>query len=263
MIRQNELLKEVSDVFLSETSFSIIIGAELEFYLKSPICNSLKESIIKEADSDLLIPQIDNEKGNNQYEIQFAHTSEISSLAEQISSVREKIIKICKKFDNEAIFDAKPYNDDYGNSMHIHFSLLDENGENPLSKNGEDESIYMQHSIGGMLNKMQDSLRYFCPTKQCYDRLDTKYMAPSTVSWGGNNRTVALRLPTTTNDPKSRRIEHRVPSAIADPQLCIFHIISAALHGINNKIIPKTSKTHGDASLEQYGHTHLIRNYLA
>ena len=167
-------------------------------------------------------------------------------------SIADEIMKIRRLF-KDADFTAKPFSDDYGNALHIHISLLDADGRNVFTKNNEEESEYMQYAVAGLLEKMPENMNIFAPYDNCYERLEGGKDAPSTISWGGNNRTVALRLPATTLDEQNRRIEHRVSAADSDPYLVISAILQGVSFGFLNKKLPSSSKIYGDASLKMYG----------
>lgn len=53
---------------------------------------------------------------------------------------------------------------------------------------------------------------------------------------GGNNRTTAIRIPTSTIDSQTRHIEHRIPGADSDPYLVISAILAGVHYGLKNKI---------------------------
>ena len=55
--------------------------------------------------------------------------------------------------------------------------------------------------------------------------------------WGGDNRTVPLRIPG--GDESSARIEHRVAGADANPYLVVAAVLAGIHHGITNKIAPQ------------------------
>ena len=59
---------------------------------------------------------------------------------------------------------------------------------------------------------------------------------PVNKSWGYNNRTVALRIPS--GKDEARRIEHRVASADANAYLTLASILTGVLYGIENKLQP-------------------------
>lgn len=235
-------LKKVSEKFISDTFFMPVIGAEIEFYLKDSGIDLIKKNC---DERQIKYLDIKEEKGENQWEISIYHKNDVVAIADEILKIRESF--------KDADFSAMPFDSGYGNSLHIQISLLDKDGKNIFAKNGEEESLYMKYAIGGLLEKMPEHMRVFAPYDKCYERLKNGNDAPSTISWGGNNRTVALRLPTTTTEPENRRIEHRVAAADSDPYLVISAILEGIYYGILNKVLPKSEKIYGDASLKMYG----------
>ena len=241
MAHKKKQLEEMLEKFISNIFFVPVMGAELEFYHESLV---IEDAIVKCIASGIGIDAIYAEEGKFQYEVSFRKTANIVQLACDIEKFKQII---------DGDFSAKPYEDDYGNSMQIHVSLLDKEQVNIFEKAGEGESSSMQNAIAGLLDTMLDNMHIFAPNVNCYNRLSKGKGAPSTVSWGGNNRTVALRLPVTTIDPQNRRIEHRVSSADADAYLVIGAILGGLTKGILEKKLPKSPKIYGDASLDMYG----------
>jgi len=100
---------------------------------------------------------------------------------------------------------------------------------------------------------------YFAPNADSYKRFTAVYHAenetydnaPTKICWGGNNRTVAIRVPESTADPQNRHIEHRVPGVDADPFAVIAAILAGAHYGIVNSINPG-EKIYGNAYEPQY-----------
>jgi glutamine synthetase len=252
-------LQKASSQFTLDTSFTPILGAELEFYLSGEIPTDIIE-IITHYCKKVYLPIFDvkKEEGRGQYEVSLLPTGSAIGLADDIILLKNTIAKMAAEYNLTADFSAKPFADDYGNALHIHISVLDGDGINMLQKEGDAESEIMLYAIGGLLAKMLESMQYFAPYPACYDRLKGGKDAPSTISWGGNNRTVALRLPTTTTEPQNRRIEHRVAAADADPYLVIAAILEGGAYGIANKVLPESEKIYGDAGLEVYGLVQLI-----
>ena len=60
--------------------------------------------------------------------------------------------------------------------------------------------------------------------------------APTSIAWGYENRTTAIRIPA--GNPGSRRIEHRVAGGDVNPYLMLAAILGAALMGIEDGIEP-------------------------
>ena len=69
-----------------------------------------------------------------------------------------------------------------------------------------------------------------------YERLVPGAHAPTTICWGYENRTSAIRIPAGT--PSARRIEHRVAGGDVNPYLMLAVILGAALNGIEDGLEP-------------------------
>jgi len=85
-------------------------------------------------------------------------------------------------------------------------------------------------------------LPMFAPTVNSYKRLTEGAWAPTTITWGVDNRTTALRvLPA---GDTATRLETRVVGSDANPYLAMAACLAAGLYGIKNKLalhIPATT----------------------
>ena len=129
---------------------------------------------------------------------------------------------------------AKPYLDQPGNGMHVHFSILNNNGQNIFSSGGNSGSKFLKNAIGGCISAMKASTLIFAPFENSYERLTPKAHAPTGISWAYENRTAAIRIPM--GSPSSKRIEHRVAGGDANPYLLFTAILGAALKGIEDQM---------------------------
>ena len=137
----------------------------------------------------------------------------------------------------EASFLSKPFLDQSGSGMHVHVSLFDEMENNVLV----DNSQILKQSIGGLQKIMYESFSIFAPNLNAYRRYLPNQFVPVNSSWGPNNRSVALRIPT--GDKKSTRIEHRVSGAEANSYLVLSSVLSGIHYGIVNKLLPDDPRT--------------------
>lgn len=185
-----------------------------------------------------------SELGPGQFEINLNHIDNPLLVADQAILFKRLVKGVARKHDLAATFMAKPYMDQSGNGFHVHFSLLDENGDNIFNNGGPEGTDTLRHAIGGLMETMADSMLTFAPNLNSYRRFQKGAHAPTFASWGYENRTVALRVPESPN--VARRIEHRVSGADANPYLVLASILSGALHGIENKIEPN-APVKGDA----------------
>lgn len=260
---KQQLLTKAATLFYKDTGLIPVIGAELEFFLTpddvplpfETLLHSLQQRCREESLPNI---SLEKERGAGQYEIQIDHSTNLLAIAYTIQRLRSLITEETAPLGFSALFDAKPYADQPGSSLHIHIGLFTQQGENTLMRVGEEpyreESDTMRYAIGGLLASMQEALYIFSPNTHDYARFEPKYDAPTTISWGGNNRTVALRIPASSwvLEP-TRHIEHRVPAANADPYLTIIAILAGIHHGITQKTAPTSDKIYGDASLPIYG----------
>ncbi len=76
----------------------------------------------------------------------------------------------------------------------------------------------------------------FAPHANSYRRFRAMSYAPVAATWGVNNRTVSLRVPT--GPPSSRHVEHRVAGADANPYLVAAVVLAGMLRGIERGIDP-------------------------
>ena len=192
-------LAQLQRHFKSKFDLAPCIGAELEFYIHGSVDIAILAAKIGH--------QIKLEKGNNQYEVELAPSQNLQSMAKSINELRQKIVTCANEMGARADFSSKPFADDYGSSMHIHLNFP------------EDDDIEKYAKI--LCHYLPETLDYFLPKPEDYNRLDSKFMAPTHISFGGNNRTVLIRIP----DATPRRLEHRLAAATADPMEVIYAIL--------------------------------------
>ncbi|EKE71895.1 MULTISPECIES: glutamine synthetase family protein [Roseobacteraceae] len=177
-----------------------------------------------------------SENGAGQFEINFMHVADPLKAADDAVLFKRLVHGIARKHGFAATFMAKPYGDRSGSGMHVHFSLVDEEGNNVFDDGGNEGTEVMRQAVAGLLETMQENALVFAPHENSFRRLLPGAHAPSTVSWGYENRTASIRIPG--GGHKARRIEHRVAGADANPYLVLCSILGGALLGIENKWVP-------------------------
>ncbi len=132
-----------------------------------------------------------------------------------------------------------------GCSGHIHQSLWDE--KNNLfydDKSNSKMSSMMESYIAGLLHCMPHVLPMYAPTINSFKRLVEGAWAPTTLTWGIDNRTTSVRsLPLS---PKSTRIELRVVGSDANPYLAHAAALASGMYGVKNKLKLTTPMTKGN-----------------
>jgi len=134
-----------------------------------------------------------------------------------------------------------------GSGGHIHQSLWNKDGTTNLfpdekSKNGI--TRLTEHYIAGLLTCLPEILPMFAPNVNSYKRLGHGDWAPTTLTWGMDNRTTAVRVIKGGN--KATRIELRVPGADSNPYLAMAASLAAGLYGVKNKLKLNINATTGN-----------------
>ncbi|PZO66585.1 MAG: glutamine synthetase [Paracoccus denitrificans] len=174
-----------------------------------------------------------SEAAPGQFEINLMHQADLLKAADDAWFFKQVVKGLARRYGFAGSFMAKPYDSFNGSGMHVHFSVLDQDGNN-IFDNGTDEGSEMLcHAVGGCLAAMPGSTLLFAPHENSYDRLVPNAHAPTGIGWAYENRTSAIRIPSSSN--VARRIEHRTPGGDVNPFLTLAAILGAALNGIEDK----------------------------
>ncbi len=199
----------------------------------APILDAMSDAAkVQNLPLDTLI----SEFGASQCEINLVHQDCAVRACDQGSMLRRVIRSVATQHGKVATFMAKPFADDVGNGMHVHFSLIDKEGKNVFDNDTEEGTDILRHAVAGCLKHMADSMAIFAPNINSYRRMAPCCFAPLAPTWGYENRTTALRIPG--GDNAAIRIEHRVAGADANVYLIVAVMLAAALDGILNKLQP-------------------------
>ena len=143
-----------------------------------------------------------------------------------------------------ATFMAKWSNNWPGQSGHIHLSLrnnADDKSAFHSETGAHNISDTMRHFIGGQQKLMPAILAMVSSTVNSYSRLVPGYWAPTSSTWGIENRTAALRaIP---GSAASQRVEYRIAAADANPYIALAAALGSGLWGIENRIEPSEPVT--------------------
>ncbi|AUH64389.1 glutamine synthetase family protein [Paracoccus zhejiangensis] len=185
---------------------------------------------------DILADTAISEAGPGQFEINLMHQADPLKAADDTWLFKMLVKGVARQYGFAASFMAKPYNMWPGNGMHMHFSVLTKAGKNIFDNGGDAGTDQLRHAVGGCLRAMPGSTLLFAPHENSYDRLVPNAHAPTGIGWAYENRTAAIRIPS--SGPKARRIEHRVAGGDVNPYLTVAAILGAALNGIEEKLEP-------------------------
>lgn len=132
------------------------------------------------------------------------------------------------------------FNEREGNSCHIHISLRGNGdgvaeGESVMAADGEAAGLSKlgRQFIAGQIAHLRELTLLYAPNINSYKRFVPGSFAPTTVAWGNDNRTCALRL---VGHGPSLRIENRVPGGDINPYLSVAALVAAGLDGIDREL---------------------------
>ena len=177
-----------------------------------------------------------HEGAPGQQEIDLRYADALTT-ADNIMTFRHVIKEVALDQGFHASFMPKPFTDHPGSGMHTHMSLF-EGERNAFYEEGAE---YQLSSIGrsfiaGILRHAPEITAITNQWVNSYKRLHGGGEAPSTISWGHNNRSALVRLPMyKPNKPHSTRIEFRSPDSACNPYLAFAVTIAAGLKGIAEK----------------------------
>lgn len=205
--------------------------SELDYH--GPLLEALRQAFDTQ---DLPYEGIIKESAPSQFEINVAHSDDVMLLADQVIRMQRTIRAVSARHGFFASFMPKPIDDEAGNGLHVHCSLLDENGTNVFDDGGEEGSDLLRYAVAGCLELLPASMLLFAPSFNAYRRFQPGNHAPTESAWGYDNRTTAIRIPESPS--AARRIEHRVAGADANPYLVLAAVLAGIWHGIENTLSP-------------------------
>jgi len=172
-----------------------------------------------------------------QAEIDFRFDTLVKT-ADNMMLYKYVIKNVAKKHGKTATFMPKPLFGDNGSGMHTHQSLW-KKGKPLFAGTGyAGLSKTALHYIGGLLQHAKALCALCSPTTNSYKRLVPGFEAPVNLAYSQRNRSAAIRIPTYSENPKTKRIEYRPPDPSANPYLCYAAMLMAGLDGVLNKIDP-------------------------
>ncbi|MEP4249374.1 glutamine synthetase family protein [Tateyamaria sp.] len=177
-----------------------------------------------------------SEAGLGQFEINLMHQPDALKAADDAWLFKMLVKGMARKHGFAASFMAKPYEDYAGNGLHMHFSVLNANGENVFDDGSDTGSDMLRHAVQGCLSGMAGSTLVFAPHANSYARFVPGAHAPTGIAWAYENRTAAIRIPS--GPTPARRIEHRLAGGDVNPYLSIAAVLGAAMNGIEDATEP-------------------------
>ena len=174
------------------------------------------------------------ETGPGVYEAAIQYT-DVLEAADRAVLFKAAVKEIASKHGVMASFMAKWNAELPGCSGHIHQSLW-KDGQNLFTDNKDEYKMspIFKSYIAGQLHALPEILPMFAPTINSFKRLVEGAWAPTTLTWGLDNRTTALRV--LASNGSSTRLETRVPGSDVNPYLAMAAALAAGLYGIEKNL---------------------------
>ncbi len=170
--------------------------------------------------------EVENSKGEcnyGQHEINFRYADALTC-ADNHTIYKNGAKEIAAQEGASISFMAK-FNQREGNSCHIHFSIADDQG--PLF---ERDRVIFDSFLAGQLAYARELTLLLAPNINSYKRFAAGSFAPTTVAWGNDNRTCALRV---VGHGAGLRFENRSGGADLNPYIALSALIAAGLEGVD------------------------------
>jgi glutamine synthetase len=164
---------------------------------------------------------------------------ELEKSADKAVLFKTVVKEICARHGLTASFMAKVNAKLPGCSGHVHQSLWTLKGERNAfyDEDAPDGmSQTMRNYLGGQVELMPELTALYWPTVNSYKRSVENAWAPTTATWGRENRTTAIRV--IGDSPKSMRLEYRQLGADMNAYIGMAASLAAGLWGIQNEVEP-------------------------
>lgn len=206
-------------------------------HLRSSMHAELTHSIIDGLKAfDIELEGFHTETGPGVYEAAIKYDSAVRA-ADKAALFKTAIKEIAHRHELVATFMAKPNQALPGCSGHTHQSLWSRDHSQNLFFDETDAygmSPLMKQYLAGQLALMPEVCALVAPTVNSYKRMVPNTWAPTSASWGRENRTTGIRV--IAGDPKTTRIEFRLAGADMNPYLGMATSLASGLYGIANKL---------------------------
>ncbi|MCP5371082.1 MAG: glutamine synthetase [Hyphomicrobiales bacterium] len=194
------------------------------------------------------------EYGPGQCEVTVGHQPALRA-ADEASILRELVRATARGLGARASFAPILDPDGVGNGVHVHFSLLDSNGE-PVNHDGA-QPFGVSRTAGaflaGVLRHLPDFLALTAPAVVSYLRLTPNRWSAAYTNLGNQDREAALRICPVFGPREDSHVarafhfEFRAADAAATPHLVLAALINAGIAGLDADL-PTPTVTEADLS---------------
>jgi glutamine synthetase len=186
-------------------------------------------------DAGIPVESTKGEWGPGQEEINVRYTDALQ-MADRHAILKNGCKEIAWQNGKAITFMAKWSTGHAGSSSHIHQSLWDLTGKQPLFFDKDADhgmSELMQHYMAGQLAYAREITWFLAPYINSYKRFQAGTFAPTKAIWSRDNRTAGFRL--CGESSNAIRVECRIGGADLNPYLAFAALLAAGIAGIKDK----------------------------
>jgi len=177
-----------------------------------------------------------DEAGNGQFELNL-EPDEALRTADNVTIAKMVLREVAEEQGLCVTFMAKWHADHFGGGLHFNHSLW--RGEESAFHDPDEpdaRSAVYRNWIGGVMATMRGAQLFSYPNVNSYRRVAELSGAPTTVTWGGDNKTTAMRA--MSQSPASARAELRIPGADTNPYLVMAATLAGGIAGLDEQLEP-------------------------
>jgi glutamine synthetase len=173
---------------------------------------------------------------SGQTSVGLTHVEDAIRAGDNAVFLRQVVRAVARQHGLDATFMAKPYLGVAGNGMRWRVSLKHSSGKNVFDDGSATGSELALFALGGLQALMAESMALFAPHVNAYRRFAAEPAVARNKRWGHDNPSTNLRVPGPAG--KTRRIEHGLAGADANPYLVLAAVLAGVHHGITQQIDP-------------------------
>ena len=176
-----------------------------------------------------------HEVSPSQHELDLRHTDALS-MADNLVTTRLAVKEVAMENGIYATFMPKPLEGHDGSGLHLHLSLFaDDSNAFYDGAAPHNLSPLARSFVAGLLRHAPEITAVTNQWVNSYKRLVEGYDAPVFASWGRNDQSAVVRIPTAkAGKTSATRIEYRAPDPACNPYLAFSVILAAGLAGVEN-----------------------------
>jgi len=189
-------------------------------------------------DAGMVVESSKGECNLGQFEVAFLYADALTT-ADNHSVYKWGAKTIAAQEGMSVTFMAK-FDEREGSSCHVHLSVREAATNAPVMAGDSSATTTVsglsplgQRFLAGQQATLREMTLLLAPNVNSYKRFQPGTFAPTSVAWGRDNRTCALRV---VGEGSSLRVENRVPGGDANPYLALAAVIAGGLHGIEHEL---------------------------